>query len=291
MQSQPSRLIHSTPPMRPLMPGVFIRKATSEDLQQLSEFWSHWYSTTKSARCLVPDTHIVKMSNAGNVDIFVCVKEGVVIGSIVRRWITGLHMREIRWPRAGIIDYFCIHPAYRNKGIGRALLSFLHNSTLFTEGAILPQLMLWEGLHPTIPPASIGLFLHKKCSQCSPNQATELPWSDKVWKELQQGKDIWNESGGKETGETTLWTIGPHRLAIWNTFHRSVPEGLLIGIVVGGSVTAATAAATAKGHPFGILLLPGHLAVDGWTIDSPYQWISYNTQMNFISYQFPGILL
>ncbi len=279
---QPSKLIDSTPPMRPLV-QVFIRKATTEDLEQLPEFWSRWYSV-KSARCMVPMSHVLKMAKG---DIFVCVRGGEVIGSIVRRWLTGLHMREVRWPRAGIIDYFCIHPAHRKKGLGRALLTFLHNSTLYTERLILPHLMLWEGIQPTIPPASVGLFLHRKCYK-GPSIAIEE--GSEAWSQLQRGKDIWNESC-ETSGETSIWKVGVANLAIWNTFHRSVPEGLLIGIVVGGSIADANAFAQASGHPFGILLMAGSLGSDGWTLDSPYQWISYNTKMNFISYQFPGIFL
>lgn len=284
---QPSKLIDSTPPMRPFA-QVFIRKATEEDLQQLPEFWSRWYSV-KSARCIVPMSHVRKMAQG---EIFVCVRGDEVIGSIVRRWLTGLHMREVRWPRAGIIDYFCIHPAHRKKGIGRALLTFLHNSTLYTEKIMLPQLMLWEGVQPTIPPASVGFFLHKKCfSNGSSASEVTVNSTSEVWRELQRGKDIWNESC-ESPGETSIWTVGNNRIAIWNTFHRSVPEGLLIGIVVGGDQDAANAFSQASGHPFGILLMSGNLlGNDGWSIDSPYQWISYNTKMNFISYQFPGIFL
>jgi GNAT superfamily N-acetyltransferase len=276
-----TRLIDPVPPQRPLA-NVYIRKAIPQDLEQLPEFWSRWYST-KAARCLVPVDHIDRLAQG---DILVCLKGNEVIGTLVRRWLTGLHMREVRWPKAGIIDYFCIHPAHRKKGIGRALLTFLHNYTLFTEKMIQPHLMLWEGLQPTIPPASIGLFLHRKCTGGN-TQATQIPFDPVLWRQMQRGKDIWNEGGAQ--GETSLWSVGGNQIAVWNTFHRSVPEGLLIGIIVGGD-TEATAFSNSSGHPFGILLVPG-LTLDGWTIDSPYQWISYNTQMNFISYQFPGILL
>jgi GNAT superfamily N-acetyltransferase len=281
---QPSKLIDSTPQMRPLTQGVYIRKATEEDLQQLPEFWSRWYSV-KSARCIVPMSHVLKMAKG---EIFVCVRGNEVIGSIVRRWLTGLHMREVRWPRAGIIDYFCIHPAHRKKGIGRALLTFLHNSTLYTEKIMLPQMMLWEGVQPTIPPASVGMFLHRKCYKGTLTAVEEENCAE-IWAQMQRGKDIWNESC-ESPGETSIWTVGQHRIAIWNTFHRSVPEGLLIGIVVGGDQDTANAFSQASGHPFGILLMSG-LSSSGWTLDSPYQWISYNTKMNFISYQFPGIFL
>ena len=281
---QPSKLIDSTPQMRPLQ-GIFIRKANRDDLEQLPEFWSRWYSV-KSARCMVPLSHVLKMAEG---EIFVSLNpKGEVIGSIVRRWLTGLHMREVRWPRAGIIDYFCVHPDIRKRGIGRALLTFLHNSPLYTARVMLPQLMLWEGIQPTIPPASVGLFLHRKCSK-GPLMAVEQTGAQQ-WADLQRGKDIWNEST-ESPGETSLWTIGNAQVAIWNTFHRSVPEGLLIGIVVGGSIADANAFSQASGHSFGILLMTGSLILDGWSIDSPYQWMSYNTKMNFISYDFPGIFL
>ena len=247
---EPPKLIDSTPPMRPFA-QVFIRKATQEDLEQLPEFWSRWYSV-KSARCMVPMSHVMKMAKG---DVFVSVNPaGEVIGSIVRRWLTGLHMREVRWPRAGIIDYFCIHPAHRSKGIGRALLTFLHNSTLYTEKVMLPQIMLWEGVQPTIPPASMGLFIYRKCF---PNGITAVEQESAIqWAEMQRGKDIWNESC-EAPGETSIWKVGQEKIAIWNTFHRSVPEGLLIGIVVGGSIADANAFSQASGHPFGILLMAG----------------------------------
>ena len=154
---------------------------------------------------------------------------------------------------------------------------------------MLPQIMLWEGVQPTIPPASMGLFIYRKCF---PNGITAVEQESAIqWAEMQRGKDIWNESC-EAPGETSIWKVGQEKIAIWNTFHRSVPEGLLIGIVVGGSIADANAFSQASGHPFGILLMAGsQLVHEGWTLDSPYQWISYNTKMNFISYQFPGIFL
>jgi hypothetical protein len=148
--------------------------------------------------------------------------------------------------------------------------------------------MMWEGLQPSIPPASVGLFLHRKCVK---GTFTATEEGADVWNQLQRGKDIWNESC-EYSGETSIWRVGQKEIAIWNTFHRSVPEGLLIGIVVGGSIADANAFSQASGHPFGILLMAGNpLGSEGWSIDSPYQWISYNTKMNFISYDFPGIFL
>ena len=117
-----------------------IREARPEDIEQLPEFWSRFFST--SARCIVPLLHIRNMSSKGLWTVLVIIKKGSVIGSLVRRWIKGLHMEEVTWQKAGVIDYFCIHPAYRNKGIGRTLLSCIQN---ITERPIPPHLMLLEG--------------------------------------------------------------------------------------------------------------------------------------------------
>ena len=273
-----------------------MRRATPEDILQLPTLWGRWYSTSKSARCVVPLAHIQKCAAAGKWDILVCVKDNVeVVGTLVRRWIEGLHMREVRWPKAGVIDYFCIHPAYRNKGIGRSLLSLLHNTTT-AAGIVPPHLMMWEGIQLSVPPVSAGLFMYKKCSPVGGLQVEKLESAAarEVWTGLQRGNQLWSEYDSS-AGETSVWSSPSGPVAIWNTFHRSVPEGLLIGIVVGGGSAAAAEAAdslsSASGHPFGILLATWPLRMDGWQIDSPYEWISYNTHVGFINTQFPGLCL
>jgi hypothetical protein len=205
-------------------------------------------------------------------------------------------MREVRWPKAAVIDYFCIHPAYRNKGIGRSLLSLLHNTTT-AAGIVPPHLMMWEGIQLSVPPVSAGLFMYKKCSPVGGLQVEKLQGSteaasaaEEAWSGLQRGNQIWSEYDSSAE-ETSIWSSRRGPVAIWNTFHRSVPEGLLIGIVVGGSVEAIHAFSSASGHPFGILLATWPIGLDGWQIDSPYQWISYNTHVGFVNTQFPGLCL
>jgi GNAT superfamily N-acetyltransferase len=295
--SRPAKLIDPRPSAKAIPPfprysGLSLRRAMPEDILQLPTLWGRWYSTSKSARCVVPLAHIQKCAAAGKWDILVCVKgDGEVVGTLARRWIEGLHMREVRWPKAGIIDYFCIHPAYRNKGIGRSLLSLLHNTTT-AAGIVPPHLMMWEGIQLSVPPVSAGLFMYKKCSPVGGLQVEKLESAAarEVWTGLQRGNQLWSEYDSS-AGETSVWSSHKGPVAIWNTFHRSVPEGLLIGIVVVGSSEAADALSSASGHPFGILLAAWPLRMDGWQIDSPYQWISYNTHVGFINTQFPGLCL
>ena len=297
--SRPAKLIDPRPAARviqafPRYSGLSMRRATPEDILQLPTLWGRWYSTSKSARCVVPLAHIQKCAAAGKWDILVCVKDNVeVVGTLVRRWIEGLHMREVRWPKAGVIDYFCIHPAYRNKGIGRSLLSLLHNTTT-AAGIVPPHLMMWEGIQLSVPPVSAGLFMYKKCSPVGGLQVEKLESAAarEVWTGLQRGNQLWSEYDSS-AGETSVWSSPSGPVAIWNTFHRSVPEGLLIGIVVGGgsAAEAADSLSSASGHPFGILLATWPLRMDGWQIDSPYEWISYNTHVGFINTQVPGLCL
>jgi hypothetical protein len=207
--------------------------------------------------------------------IIVVVKDSQVIGSIVRRW-TKLHIKETAWQKAGIIDYFCIHPAYRKKGIGRALLSCLHN---VTERPIQPHLMLLEGFQLSMPPIAAGVYLSRRCT------GSILIQKGGAWEDCVKGSSssIWTPY---EEGETTIWTCASGQVAIWNTFHYSIPDGLRIGIVVGYScIEAVNEAATSTAHGSGVLLLPVPVwqTVPGWTIDSPFQWLAYNVQAGFIA--------
>jgi len=277
----PPRLIEPTPPIQPikLPPGVALRFATPGDAEQLPEFWTRFFSDT--SRCIVPLLHIQKMGAKWT--IIVVVKEGAVIGSLVRRW-TKLHINETLWQKAGIIDYFCIHPAYRKKGIGRALLSCLHN---ITERPIQPHLMLLEGVQVTMPPIAAGVYLSRRCAG---NLALKSE-SEAVWETCVKGvhSGIWTPF---EEGETTLWRSASGVTAIWNTFHYSIPDGLRIGIVVGytGDINEAANSIT---HGFGVLLLPvpvWKVGLEGWTLDSPFQWIAYNLQVGSVG-GFPSVCL
>ena len=114
MYNYPSKLIDTSNHLLKvsLPPGLVLRQATPADLEQLPEFWTRYFSD--STRCIVPLLHIqAKASPHGGWIVLVIVKDGIVIGSLVRRAITNLHMREVVWASAGVLDSFCIHPAYR----------------------------------------------------------------------------------------------------------------------------------------------------------------------------------
>lgn len=214
-------------------------------------------------------------------------KDGSVIGSLVRRNISNLHMREVVWNKAGVIDYFCIHPAYRKKGIGRALLAHIHN---MSEKPIQPHLMLLEGVQMKIPPCAAGVFVSKRCQHTNLAIREVTEGQEKIWKDCVKGVVIKSDWIAGEHREVSLWQIGDSYFAIWNTFHYSIPDGARIGIILGHTGDLEKVGATV-GHGYGVLLLgvsvvetAGHT----WSLDSPFQWISYNTENGFIG-GFPAL--
>jgi len=289
-KSYPSKLIDLHSPIRKisLPPGMTIREARPEDIEQLPEFWSRFFSA--SARCILPLLHIRNMVSKGVWTVLVIVKEGNVIGTLVRRWIKGLHMEEVTWQKAGVIDYFCIHPAYRNKGIGRTLLSCIQN---ITERPIPPHLMLLEGVQLSIPPISADLYfsIHTGQTTGHTGQTSQIQEVDgeSVWKLCVKGL-LWSDYQGHET---KIWKTASGYVAILNTFHYSIPGGLRIGQIIGYTGQGFQDAARTAEHGYGILLMSGFsgmisLREHGWKIDSPYQFIGYNIQSKFLG-GFPGL--
>jgi N-acetylglutamate synthase-like GNAT family acetyltransferase len=290
MYNYPSKLIDTSNHLLKvsLPPGLVLRQATAADLEQLPEFWTRYFSDT--TRCIVPLSHIQKKATSWT--ILVIVKEDIVIGSLVRRAIDNLHMREVVWKKAAVIDYFCIHPAYRKRGIGRALLAKIHN---MVEKPIQPHLMLLEGVQTRIPPCAAGVFVSKRCQHTNLAIREVVEGHEKIWADCVKGcvvKSDWigGAPGSAEGKEVSLWQIGDSYFAIWNTFHHSIPDGARIGIILGYTGDLEKVAATV-GHGFGVLLLGVSVveaAGHSWSMDSPFQWISYNTNNGFIG-GFPAL--
>ena len=271
--SYPPRLLETRDIRLPTRGEAYL--ATQEDLHQLPEFWARWFSTP-SCRCLVPLKHIQNMVKAGRWEILVVRNRGEIIGTLVHKFIKGLHVKGAFWPMAGMIDYFAIHPAWRKKGVGRCLLSTLHN---MIPTPIPPQLILWEGIKPSIPPLSIGSYWSKRCVQ-----GPTLACSDvQIWKQLVSVKGIWSDY---EAHETQIFKTSSGFLAIWNTFHRSIPDGLSIGIIVAYSSKEAVEEFTMSSS-YGILL--SDTQINNWNYDSPYQWIAYNLNPGFTDLTLPAI--
>jgi len=269
--------------------GYSLRTAVPGDFPAIVEFWGRYFSVQKSCRCILPLAHLQKMVLKGLWEILLVVREGTyeILGTIVRRRLRNLHVREAKWAEAGVIDYYCVHPAWRKRGIGRALLDAIHNTA---KQPMAPQLIFWEGLHPLYPPLSVGVFWVRMCSRIATEAATQLTDPQECLKEWVKGKrDIWTEEPGEEI---TFWKTTAGVVTVWNSFHCSVPNGLTIGVVLGGCPAAINTLALTSA--WGILLVPRLNPLtqdlgDAWTLDSPFQWIGYNLSVGFISGEFPLI--
>ena len=167
--SSPPRILESRTtshiPLRQVL-GTLVVEATPSTAAELSDFWERWFSPSKSSRCCMPAAHIQKALSEKRWVSFLCRRSdtGALIATIVRRRVKGLRVKQARWPEAGIVDFFCVHPAWRRKGVGRLLLGVLERHETSERSGPPPHLILWEGLHLSVPPLSIGGLWMTRCS-------------------------------------------------------------------------------------------------------------------------------
>jgi GNAT superfamily N-acetyltransferase len=143
----------------------------------------------------------------------------------------------------GIVDFFCVSPSWRKKGLGRCLLRSLVNATA-SQNRIL-HFFIKEGM---------PLF-------CMPP--------------LYQGNYIWRKTQKQGKSSPT-----PGFLFI-NLYHRSLPEGHSLGELSlypkGFDPEKVENAIDHSG--FDILIMDSkfpHLVERGWKNDSTYQWYCFN---------------
>lgn len=268
-------------PMRPL-PGLTLRKGTPADARLLSEFWERWYTVSSKSRCYIPVSVIQESIQRNRWDIWIITRNDThtVVGSIVRRVVKGLHMHKAVWPTAGIVDFFCIHPAWRKKGLGHQLLASIQNSHTNVPP---PHLILWEGLRLDIPPLAVGALWIQHCVKEVSAVALKGVEAANAWNILRLHSDTWSEY--VESSEMTIWSVKGGIIAVWNTFHRSIPDGAPIELIIAYSSKEAVYEYTKAFQ--GILL--SDTRFDGWSFDSPFQWIAYNLTPGFIQTRFPCI--
>ena len=209
-----------------------------------------------------------------------------------------LEMKEIlpcKFCRASTKDFVREHPL---KGDPGKWLYDIHN---MVNKPVQPHLMLLEGIQTRIPPCAAGVFVSKRCQHTNLAIREVTEGQEKIWLDCVKGsvvKSDWLSSGSAsasaeadaKTKEVTLWQIGGSYVAIWNTFHYSIPDGARIGIILGYTGDVDKAAETVA-HGYGVLLLGVSVAESighTWSLDSPFQWISYNTNNGFIG-GFPAL--
>jgi hypothetical protein len=294
---EPPHLLHTEQYVAPFQPilGFSLIRAKGEHAPQISEFWTRFFVQTSLCKCFVPAEHIQTciLDKSWEVFIVINIQAKEIVGTIVRRWLKKLHIRDTVFERAGMADFFCVHPAFRDKGIGRWLLATLHNTV---EPPVPPHLILWEGLQIKVPPAVQNTYWVKKrpvmlpiaASMARKNISCSLITDKKSWLSCVKGCDIWTEDGSFR--EVSMWKLPAGIVAVWNTFHCSMPDGVALGIIMSGNAIAIDQFLAVG--PFGILLSAGcPEGSQGWTRDSSFQFITYNLSTNFMSEKFPCIAL
>lgn len=234
----------------------------------------------------MPAAHIQKALSEKRWVSFLCRRSdtGALIATIVRRRVKGLRVKQARWPEAGIVDFFCVHPAWRRKGVGRLLLGVLERHETSERSGPPPHLILWEGLHLSVPPLSIGGLWMTRCSVKQGESVKGCVGGQALWATLATGRAVTSEF--HESPETTVWVFPSGSIAVWNTFHRSIPDGAHIRMVLAySSKEAVEEYARSEVAAGTILLADTHFP--GWSLDSPFQWIAYNLLPGFIDTSFP----
>lgn len=286
--NDPPKLCNTLKLLRPVKapPGCTVIHAREEHIPLILEFWGRYFSISSVCKSAVSPAYLTGRMRTKTWQIVIALNsQGELIGTVIRRHIRNLHVQSAKWAEAGIIDYFCVHPAWRSRGVGRTLLDTIHNNSTFP---LAPQLIFWEGWRISLPPLSIGCFLKRRCIPSSGIQANQIPPSKELWAACVKGCEVWTEDPGEEI---TFWKIKEKWCVVWNTMHTAVPDGGLIGVVLGGDPDAL---AEASGHTWRVLLLPrttlsSSYMPPGWSFDSVFQWIAYNLSVGTLGGPFPCI--
>ena len=254
-------------------PGIEIREANERDCQAITEFWHRYFSTSSRCKCFVSPEYIQTCIKDGVWQIILAIdmRSGDLVGTGVRKYIENLHIGPAIWKKAAMIDYFCVHPAWRKRGIGRSILGVLQNTG---SVPLPPHLILWEGLHPSIPPLTIGCYwVKEKSGKTYINGTVQQLTRPPIWPPPESY--IWSDWVSRKSKELHCWKTPSGMVIVCDTFHRRVPDGAKIGIVIYSSTDASLEEFVEQG-PYGVVLSPTKPSSPGWSLDSPWQLVGYN---------------
>jgi len=282
--SAPPRILEPLPPQRSLtpVPGLTLTRAQAAEAPEICEFLGRWFTTSVRARCDLPAAVLAAALAEGRLDMWIVRRAGAIVATLGRRWIRDAAIGPARWPRAGVVDYFAVHPAVRSRGVGRWLLGTLQAST---ARPIPPHFILWENLS-TIPPLAMGrywVFQAGGQAQPQPNvKRVADPAAAAAWHTLTANSFL---HSALDSGSVSIWATPAGTVAVQDLFHRSVPDGRRMAMIVAASGAAAVAAFAAV-SPWPILLADQAWGAD-WTPDSPFQWIGYNVLAGTVTTAYP----
>lgn len=301
----PPRLLEPTPPPpgATSVPGLAMTRglgpAPAPAAVEVAHFWNLWFSASHQARSDIPSAVVAAAITAGRWDIWIVRRTTgtqEIVGTVVRRWIHGLTIGMARWPRAGVVDFFVVHPAVRGKGVGRWLLNALQAGT---PRPVPPHLLLWEGVG-TVPPLAWGqLWSYQRPGpgpgpgpspgpgpEATVKKCVDPSTQSSHWGSLTRTTFL-HSAWDPVTTELSLWQTPAGIVAVQDLYHRSVPEGRRMAMIV-AATTPAAVAAFAAASPWSLLL--ADRAWDAhWVRDSPFQWVGYNVLAGTVTTSYPCI--
>ena len=295
----PPKLLSPSPPQRSLaaVAGLNLSKATAEQAQEICEFLGRWFTTSVKARCDLPAPVLAAALAEGRLDMWLVRKaDGALVATLGRRWSLDAVIGPARWPRAGIVDYFAVHPAVRQRGVGRWLLGTLQAST---ARPIPPHFILWErvsiglGLNMILPLAMGRYWVWQRQGQGQGQGQGQPQANVKRVDEPQAAAAQWRtltattflHSALDPSGSVSIWITPAGTVAIQDLFHRSVPDGRRMAMILAASSPAAVAAFAAT-SPWPLLLGDREWTSE-WSVDSVFQWIGYNVLAGSVTTSYP----
>lgn len=288
----PLKILEANGPPRSItaIPGITVRRCTSlQEIHDIPRFWWRFYAASSRIRCEMPMSVLEERWRSGSWEIWTARSTGSeLVGTVIRRSYRNVRGPggQARFPAASGVDYFCIHPAWRTKGVGRLLLTMLHNA----QRPLQIHFIFWEQFQISIPPLTTGWLWSRRCGGGGAGPAwREISDPDaraSFWRSPTIPKvGWWSET--PDWKETSLWVTGNDWILLWNQYHRSIPEGHTICLILACSrAEAANAFADLPNGPFGVYCIASSNPITNrvceldsrWSLDAPYTWIAYNLQ-------------
>ena len=292
---------------------------------EIHAFWHFWFKNSNRCRTSIPLSHIVDGIESGSWKILCAWEQGGekrLVGTIVRRAIGRICVKGVWFEGAGSIDYFCIHGAWRRRGLGRCLLGSIHGLMAATgAGApIAPHLFLYERSQLLCAPLSWTTLWVRRARpgnlQLPVTRCEGTALEAAIQAAGRSLEIVGSHHGGKETAvycvkvrkDTSVSVKGVGGGLVWGAvldlFCVSIPEGYRIGCLQGiwsnskavGAEANATEAAEAivDACGFDLVLVPSCVprkTDSGWERDETVQWIGYNLNSGLYTESYPVLFL
>jgi hypothetical protein len=298
-----------------LIPGIRVEIGKLHFADHIALFLQKWFKLSSKCRCVVTTEDILRWIESEEW-IFLCAWETEgqrrLVGTVARRTLGCLRVDSSDFSPAKLIDFFCIHGAWRQRGLGRMLLYQIH-AYITQETAphpMPPVLFLYERPQMKVAPLAWGRLMVRATKQESLSIPAKLCEAKDALAVVPRGANSvigWSEKKGR-CMDTIFVECGGWYGAIGDTYCVSVPEGRRVGIFLGSWPAASSARAQRQvsqaeaneamidrvgSQTYGYMLT--HISIPRssgtWESDAEVQWIGYNLSSGPPRTTYPLLLL